>query len=137
WNGLPVNFQSTFLDTVTCADAFGADACDPSALATSAMELWGLPTSLPTSDPLNADFVYQRFQRGIMHFSRATGRTQGLLVGDWLKRIMIGVDLSPGLSDEARGSRFFAQYAPSRPLALDRPADLPDTSLAQAFRADT
>ena len=72
-----------------------------------------------------------------MHFSRTTGLTQGLLLGDWFKRVMIGVDLSPDLSAEVRQSRFFAQYAPSRPLALDRPNDLPDTSLAQAFRADT
>ena len=137
WNGLPVNFQSTFLNSVNCADAFGTDPCDPSLLPGYALELWGLPTSLPTSDPLNPDFVYQRFQRGIMHFSRATGLTQGLLVGDWLKRVMIGVDLSRDMAAEARGSRLFAQYAPSRPLALDRPTDLPDTSLAQAFRADT
>jgi hypothetical protein len=137
WNGLAVNFQSTYLNTVTCADAFGSEACDPSLLPGFALEVWGLPTTLPMSDPLNPDFVYQRFQRGIMHFSRATGATQGLLIGDWLKRIMIGVDLSPDLSVEARGSRYFAQYAPSRPLALDRPAELPDTSLAQAFRADT
>ncbi|MCA1644301.1 MAG: IPT/TIG domain-containing protein [Chloroflexi bacterium] len=138
WNGLPVNFQSTFLNTVTCADAFGAsDPCDQSALPALALELWGLPTSLPTSDPLNADFVYQRFERGIMHFSRASGRTQGLLLGDWLKRIMVGVDLSPDIDAAVRHSRMFAQYAPSRPLALDRPSDLPDSSLAQAFRADT
>src|SRR5579859_7792766 len=137
WNGLPVNFQSTFLGTVTCADAFGTDPCDESVLPAYALEVWGLPTSLPTSDPLNSDFVYQRFQRGIMHFSRATGRTQGLLLGDWLKRIMIGVDLSPDIDPAVRQSRFFAQYAPSRPLALDRPDALPDSSLAQAFRADT
>ena len=137
WNGLPVNFQSTFLNTVSCTEAFGSEPCDPSLLPAFALEVWGLPTSLPMSDPLNADFVYQRFQRGIMHFSRATGLTQGLLVGDWLKRIMIGVDLSADIGQEVRRSRFFAQYAPSRPLALDRPADLPDTSLVQAFRADT
>jgi hypothetical protein len=137
WNGLPVNFQSTFLNTVSCADVSGTDPCDPSVLPSYALELWGLPTSLPTLDPLNADFVYQRFQRGIMHFSRASGQTQGLLLGDWLKRIMIGVDLSPDISPEVRQSRFFAQYAPTRPLALDRPDDLPDTSLAQAFRADS
>ena len=68
WNGLPVNFQSTFLNTVTCADAFGTDPCDPSLLPAFALELWGLPTSLPTLDPLNTDFVYQRFQKGIMHY---------------------------------------------------------------------
>lgn len=137
WNGLDVNFQSTFLNTVSCVDAFGADPCDPSQLPAFDLQVWGLPTSLPTSDPLNAEFVYQRFQRGIMHFSRSTGMTQGLLLGDWLKRVMIGVDLSPDLNSEVRQSRFFAQFAPSRPLAIDRPADLPDTSLAQAFRNDT
>jgi hypothetical protein len=137
WNGLSVNFQTTFLSTVTCADAFGSDPCDPSQLPVLDLQLWGLPTSLPTSDPLNPDFVYQRFQRGMMHFSRTTGMTQGLLLGDWLKRIMIGVDLSPDLNPELRHSRFFAQYAPSRPLALDRPDDLPDSSLAQAFRSET
>lgn len=137
WNGMPVNFQQTFLNTVSCADAFGSDECDPSALPAMDLQMWGLPTSLPTSDPLNNDFVYQRFQRGIMHFSRTNGMTQGLLLGDWLKRVMVGVDLSPDLNPEVRQSRFFAQYAPSRPLALDRPNDLPDTSLAQAFRADS
>ena len=137
WNGLAVNFQSTFLNTVTCADAFGSEPCDPTLLPGLALEVWGLPTSLPTSDPLNPDFVYQRFERGIMHFSRPTGLTQGLLIGDWLKRIMLGLDLSPDVTVEARASRFFAQYAPTRPLALDRPAELPDTSLAQAFRAET
>ncbi|HEX8968183.1 MAG TPA: hypothetical protein VF937_09900, partial [Chloroflexota bacterium] len=137
WNGQAVNFQSTFLNTVTCADAFGSDPCDPSQLSAMDLQIWGLPTSLPTSDAVNPDFVYQRFQRGIMHFSRATGLTQGLLLGDWLKRILIGVDLSPDINPEVRQSRVFAQFAPSRPLALDRPADLPDTSLAQAFRADS
>jgi hypothetical protein len=137
WNGLPVNFQQTFLNTVTCTDAFGSDECDPTALPTLDLQMWGLPTSLPQSDPLNSDFVYQRFQRGIMHFSNVSGLTQGLLLGDWLKRVMIGVDLSPDLNSEVRQSRFYAQYAPSRPLAIDRPNDLPNTSLAQAFRADT
>jgi hypothetical protein len=137
WNGLPVNFQQTFLNSVTCADAFGSDDCDASQLPGYDLQLWGLPTSLPTSDPLNPDFVYQRFQRGIMHFSVTTGLTQGLLLGDWLKRIMIGVDLSPDINPEVRQSKFFAQYAPSRPLALDRPDALPDTSLAQAFGNDS
>ncbi|MBV9323362.1 MAG: hypothetical protein JO352_06200 [Chloroflexi bacterium] len=137
WNGLPVNFQQTFLNTLTCADAFGSDDCDASQLPALDLQMWGLPTSLPSSDPVNSDFVYQRFQRGIMHYSRATGLTQGLLLGDWLKRVMIGVDLSPDLNPEVRQSRFFAQYAPSLPLALDRPGALPDTSLAQAFRADS
>jgi IPT/TIG domain len=137
WNGLPVNFQQAFLNTVSCADASGGDECDSSQLPGLDLQMWGLPTSLPTSDPLNPDFVYQRFQRGIMHFSRTTGMTQGLLLGDWLKRVMIGVDLSPDLNPEVRQSRLYAQFAPSRPLALDRPDALPDTSLAQAFRNES
>jgi hypothetical protein len=136
WNGLPVNFQNTFLNTVSCDD-IGSDTCDPSAVPSFDLQMWGLPTSLPSSDPLNSDFVYQRFQRGIMHFSLTSGVTQGLLLGDWLKRVMIGVDLSPDLNPEVRQSRFFAQYAPSQPLALDRADALPNTSLAQAFRSDT
>jgi hypothetical protein len=137
WNGLAVNFQTTFLNSVTCADAFGTDPCDPNQLPGFDLQLWGLPTSLPTTDPLNSDFVYQRFERGIMHFSQSTGMTQGLLLGDWLKRVMIGTDLSPDISPEVRQSPFFAQYAPSRPLALDRADALPNSSLAQAFRADS
>ena len=137
WNGLPVNFQTTFLETVKCADAFGDEPCDPSQIAAMALDVWGLPTSQPTQDPLNNDFVYQRFERGIMHFSRATGLTQGLLVGDWFKRIMVGINLAPDLGPEVLGSPFYAQFMPSRPLGLARPNELPATSLAQAFRADT
>ena len=139
WEGMQVNYLSTFLNTVSCADAFEADpaACDESLLPVYALEIWGLPTSLPTPDPVNPEFVYQRFQRGILHYSRATGLTQGLLVGDWFKRVLIGLNLSPDIGADVRASRFFGQYAPNRPLGLSRPTDLPDTSLAQAFRSET
>ncbi len=137
WEEAPVNFQTTYLESVACADAFANEPCDPSQLAAFAFEVWGLPTSLPMTDPQNADFVYQRFERGIMHFSRATGLTQGLLVGDWLKRVLIGLNLSPDVDQAVLSSRLYNQFAPSRPLGLARPNDLPDTSLAQAFRADT
>jgi hypothetical protein len=137
WNDDQVNFLTTYLETVTCQDAFGDEPCDPSQLAADAFELWGLPTSLPTPDPLNNDFIYQRFERGIMHYSRTTGLTQGLLVGDWLKRVMVGLNLSPDLDASVRASRVYGQFTPGKPLGLARPDDLPNTSLAQAFRADT
>jgi hypothetical protein len=137
WNDLPVNFQTTYLESVSCADAFGDQPCDPSQLAALAFELWGLPTSQPTADTLNGEFVYQRFERGIMHFSTATGLTQGLLVGDWVKRVLIGLNLSPDLDSAVLRSPLYNQFAPSRPLGLARPNELPDTTLAQAFRADT
>ena len=37
------------------------------------MERWGAPISQPAADPGNAGFVYQRFQRGVMHYRAGTG----------------------------------------------------------------
>src|SRR5438105_4833237 len=51
------------------------------------LEVWGAPISRPRRDPGNSNFVYQRFQRGIMHFDASTGRTQALLLADYLKAI--------------------------------------------------
>jgi hypothetical protein len=136
WSAEPVNFGSTFLSSVTCADAFPDQPCDESLLPAFALEVWGLPVSHPTTDPNNSNFIYQRFERGIMHYSRMTGQTQGLLLGDWLKRVIVGGELPPDLYEDVQGSRFFAQFAPGRPLGLARPAELPETSLALAFRTD-
>ena len=138
WNGRDVNFHATFLASVTCGDAFGDAACDASLLPAFALEIWGLPTSRPAADPNNADFVYQRFQRGIMHYSASTGLSQGLLLGDWFKRVLMGGSEVPAdARAQLSGSRFFGQYALSRPLSLARPVDLPDTSLVSAFNSDT
>jgi len=138
WNGQTVNFLTTYLATVSCQDLanLGQD-CDESLLPGYALEVWGLPTSAPQTDPDNGDFVYQRFERGVLHYSAATGETQWLLMGDWLKRVLIGTDLPPDLAAEAAGSRFFHQLALGRPLALARPSELPDTSLASAFESST
>ena len=65
------------------------------------------PTSRPAADPNNPGFIYQRFQRGIMHFDAATGRTQGILLADYLKAILRGTDLPPdpaSHSDEERAA---------------------------------
>ena len=86
WEGLPVNFSKTFMSTVTYQDAFPDHSGDPALLPLLDLELWGLPTSLPARDPNNGNFVYQRFQRGIMHFDATTGVTQGLLLGNYLTR---------------------------------------------------
>src|SRR5207302_5189277 len=69
-----VNFGRTF---------FGAALSDNPLIA---LEVWGAPISLPRRDPTNGNFIYQRFQRGIMHFDATTGRTQALLLADYLKR---------------------------------------------------
>ena len=58
WNGIPVQFASTLNDT-------GVDAL-------------GLPTSLPTADPNNPNFVYQRFQKGVLFYNGTAGSTTAL-----------------------------------------------------------
>jgi hypothetical protein len=138
WNDQPVNFHSTFVDTVSCAEAVDPDQpCDPALLPAFALEIWGLPTSQPTADRNNPDFVYQRFQRGVMHYATSTGLTQGLLLGDWFKRVLVGTPVAAEAQAELKGSPFLAQYAPNRPLGLARPAALSDTTLASAFNSDT
>jgi hypothetical protein len=58
WNGQPVAFLSTLNDT-------GVDTL-------------GLPTSQPTADPNNPQFVYQRFQNGVLFYNGAEGTTSVL-----------------------------------------------------------
>ncbi len=137
WNGLPVDFGQTFRETVACSDALGAGAaCSDQLLAGFALEIWGLPTSQPAPDPNNPDFVYQRFQRGIMQYSRGTGATEGLLLGDWFKKVVVGADLPPDLAAQVVGSPFYAQYSAFAPSGVARPQELPQTSLAGAFGSD-
>jgi hypothetical protein len=97
------------------------------------LEVWGAPISRPQRDPANLNFVYQRFQRGIMHFDQTTGRTQGLLLADYLKAILRDRDLPPDLRAQAKGSRFFAQYCPTAAASVCRPNDLPASDLTYAF----
>jgi hypothetical protein len=58
WNGQPVAFLSTLNDT-------GVDTL-------------GLPTSQPTADPNNPQFVYQRFQNGVLFYNGNEGATSVL-----------------------------------------------------------
>jgi hypothetical protein len=99
-----------------------------------ALEVWGAPISHPQRDPSNSNFVYQRFQRGVMHFDATTGRTQALLLADYLKAILRGRDLPADLAAAAKSSKYFAQYCPNnKGNWLCRPADLPATDLTFAF----
>ena len=137
WNGVPVNFNQTFNNTVRYEEAFPDRAAPQSLMPGINLELWGIPTSQPAYDPTNTGFVYLRFQRGIMHFDSATNTTQGLLLADYLKAILTGENLPADLDQDARSSRFYKQYAPSRPQGLNRPAQLPGTDLTGAFVQDT
>jgi hypothetical protein len=130
WNGLPVQFGSTFSSRIS-PELAGTD--DPASLGLLNLEVWGAPISSPAADPNNPSFVYQRFQRGIMHFDATTEITQGVLLADYLKSVLLGTDLPADLRVEAANSRLFAQYCPSAPGWVCRPDDLPGTDLTFAF----
>jgi hypothetical protein len=96
------------------------------------LTIWGAPISAPQADPANSNFVYQRFQRGIMHFVVGQG-TQSILLADYLKAIMMNKDVPPDLLGQSRETRFFNQYCPGQAMWLCRPNDLPGTDLTFAF----
>lgn len=133
FEGLRVNFYQAFQNTVTLNDAYPQGGGNPGLLPLLNLELWGVPTSRPQRDPSNNNFVYLRFQRGIMHFDATTGYTQGLLLADYLKSIMTGNNLPSDLASQANGSKFYRQYNPSKANWVDRPDDLPGTNLTFAF----
>ena len=95
WEGMETRFYSTFASTVTFEDAFPDGNGEPALVPLMNLEIWGLPTSKPMRDPNNGNFVYQRFQRGIMHFDNTRGVTEGILIGDILKSVITGGE-SPG-----------------------------------------
>ncbi len=137
-DGQPVSFSSTFFSSVRPEDAFpgGVPKGMEGLLPAFNLEIWGLPTSRPMYDSSNRGFIYQRFQRGIMHFDKACGCTQGLLLADYLKAIMTTRNLPGDLAQQAKGSRLYGQWAPSQGGSLARPNDLPGSNLQGAFRRD-
>ena len=133
WNGLNVGFLAAFNNTVTYQDAFPNGDGDEGLLPLLNLEIWGLPTGKPACDPSNSAFVYQRFQRGILHYDATAGTTQGLLVADYLKAVITGKNLPDDLDEQARGSKLYKQYDASSLLWLARPEQLPGTNLMGAF----
>ena len=113
FGGQPVNFQATF-------NSLGG------------LTIWGAPISNPQPDPSNGNFIYQRFQRGVMHYTAGVG-TQSILLADYLKAIIMNQNVPPDLAAQARETRFFSQYCPTSALWLCRASDLPGTDLTFAF----
>ena len=137
WNGMPVGFFNLFNTTVPVDIAFAGQTPNPDLVTLLNLEIWGLPTSNPAADPGNGGFVYQRFQRGIMHFRAEVPVTEGILVGEYLKAVMTGRSLPPDLAADMQGSRFLGQYSPGSPGWLARPGELPNTDLNSAFEPGT
>ena len=136
WQGLPVRFRSMFMTTVDYRDAFPDGNGQPLLLPLIDLELWGMPTSRPSFDPNNGNFVYQRFQRGYMHYDAGTGQTQGLLLGDYLKSILTGRGIPSDLDAQASTSPLYRQYTQDAPGWVARPGDLPYSNLEQAFEPE-
>lgn len=136
WNGLPTNFYQTFRDTVALREAFPDGGGDPGWLPGLGLEMWGVTVSRPALDPNNGNFAYLRFQRGIMHYDATVGLTQGMLLADYFKSILVGANLPPDLSQAATGSRYLGQYDNTKPDGLARPGDLPGTNLKDAFERE-
>jgi N-acetylmuramoyl-L-alanine amidase len=135
FDGQPVNFSKTFFSSITTQDAFpnGAPPGGDALVPYFNLEIWGLPTAKPAHDPTNPDFIYQRFQRGIMHYDKSCGCTQGLLLADYVKALFTGQNLPADLANEASGSKLANQFKPNAPQWLARAGDLPGSDLTNAF----
>ena len=127
-NGQPVGFFNLFNTTVPAPPGANADI-----VTLLNLEIWGVPTSRPTPDPNNGGFIYQRFQRGIMHFRAEVPVTEGILVGEYFKFVLTGQNLPPDLAQDMQGSRYLGQYNPQLQYAVNRPAELPSTDMTGAF----
>jgi hypothetical protein len=136
--GQPVNFGQTFFNSVSPQQA---NTSDPNIIGLLDLEIWGAPISKPAADPGNGNFIYQRFQRGIMHYTTGQG-TRGILLADYVKQILLGQTLPGGapnpnlpidLAQQAQGSKYLNQYCPGGTRWLCRPAALPDSDLTFAF----
>ncbi|MGH2518956.1 MAG: hypothetical protein ACRDF8_04060, partial [Chloroflexota bacterium] len=133
FNGHPTNFYKTFINTVSLNAAFPNGNGDTTFLPGFDLEMWGAITSKPTVDPANNNFVYLRFQRGIMMYDGSTNLTQGVLLADYFKDVITGRNIPAGLDLQARNSSFYKQYNDALPNGLNTPALLPDTNMQFAF----
>jgi len=129
-------FAQTFTSSVTMAEAYPRGGGNTGLLSGIHLEMWGVPTSKPAADPNNGNFIYLRFQRGIMHFDAATGTTQGVLLGDYFKSVLTGRNLPADLAEQVRQSqdpRFLRAYDNSQADGLRSGSGLWDTNLRDAF----
>jgi hypothetical protein len=115
FNGQPVNFLDYFNNQ-------------------GGLTIWGAPISNPAPDPNNNGFIYQRFQRGIMHFIVGTG-TESILIADYLKAMILNQNVPSDLRAEAtaQNSPYLASYCPGQPLWMCRPNQVPGTDYTFAF----
>jgi len=114
FNNQPVNFYRTFTNTVSLQTAYPKSGGNPSLLPLLNLEIWGVPTSQPATDPKNHDFVYLRFQRGIMHYDAGCSCTRGILLADTFKSVLTGRDLPADVALEMASSPYLKLYDPTQ-----------------------
>jgi hypothetical protein len=114
WNGLPVRFYQTFVGAVSLQTAYPNGGGNPALLPLLNLEIWGLPTSQPDYDPNNHNFVYQRFQRGIMHYDATCHCTQGILLADTFKSVLTGQNLPADVAQQTAASPYLKLYDPTQ-----------------------
>lgn len=100
------------------------------------LDLFGWPTSGPTVAPEDPRLVFQRFEYAVFRYNPDLGQAQALLLGDYLKALLLGRGLSADLEADARGSPALRQVLPAAADGLQRPWELPDSDLRLAFRPD-
>jgi len=136
FNGQPTNFFNTFVNTVDLATAFPGGGGNPALLPLLNLEIWGVPTSRPGADPANGSFIYQRFQKSIMHYQGSCRCTERILLANWFKTVITGDGLPGDLAEQMAGTPFIRQYSPNSPNWLARPAELSSTNMTNAFAPD-
>jgi hypothetical protein len=136
FNGQPTNFFNTFMNTVDLATAFPGGGGNASLLPLLNLEIWGVPTSRPAADPANSGFIYQRFQRSIMHYQSSCRCTARILLANWFKTVITGDGLPSDLAEGMAGTAFIRQYSPGSPNGLARPGELTGTNMTNAFSPD-
>jgi hypothetical protein len=101
------------------------------------LTIWGAPISMPAPDPNNGNFIYQRFQRGIMQFIQGTG-TESILVADYLKSMIVNQNVPADLRAEAtaQNSPYLASYCPGAPQWMCKPNQVQGTDYTYAFVPD-
>jgi len=133
FGGKSVDFYKTFANAVSMGTAFPTGGGNSGLLLGIDLEMWGLPLSAPAVDPNNHNFIYQRFQRGIMHYDATCNCTEGILLGDYLKSIITNKNLPADLANQAKNSPLFNQYNSAKPNWVNNPGALANTNLTNAF----
>jgi hypothetical protein len=124
------------MNTVDLATAFPGGGGNPALLPLLNLEIWGVTTSRPLADPANASFIYQRFQRSIMHYQGSCRCTERILLANWFKTVITGDGLPSDLAEQMAGTPFIRQYSPGSPNGLARPGELSSTNMTNAFTPD-